>query len=300
VPGQNGKGISLSLVGIREMDCLEAQEVLSSYYDDEISDEMRSSLAEHVDSCRHCGEELSVFPKLSALVRDLDDPEPPDYIWPAITLRLDAETENAGVDVRTGQSSRLPRRWRVSVLATATLVMIVTGVVGITARRWHAPGHDHQLTADLNEYLGYFPSSPDGAQQILLAKYEGRAVNLAQAARHLGYRPATAVGLPKRYSLDAIYVLKMPCCPCVQSIYRCDDGEVFVVFEHDEQQPVWFGDRPRVSARFNGQRCDVVQIEDRLAVSWKEGNHCFTIVGVRDLDAIAILMTCLKASASQG
>ena len=282
------------------MDCSKAQELLSPYYDDEISGEVCLSLAEHVDRCRHCGETLSVFQELSALTRGLDDPEPPDSIWPRITLGLDAETANAGVDAPAGRLRRVSRRWRVSLLATATLVMIATGVVWITPQTWRGPGHDHQLTADFGEYLEHFPNSPDGAQQILLAKYGGQAVSLSQAARHLGYRPTIASGLPERYSLDGVYVLKMPCCTCVQTIYRRDDGAVLAVFEHDEKQPIWFGDRPRIRAQFGGRPCDVVQLQGRLAASWKEGRRYLTIVGLHDLDEMVLLIRCFKAIAPRG
>jgi hypothetical protein len=178
--------------------------------------------------------------------------------------------------------------------------MIATSVVWIASRTWLAPGHDRQLTADFGEYLRHFPNSPDDAQQILLAKYRGQAVSLSQAARQLGYRPAVAAGLLEHYSLDAVYVLEMPCCTCVQSIYRHNDGEVFAIFQHERKQPIWFGDRPRISAQFNGRPCDVVQFQDRLAASWKEGSRYLTIVGARNLDEIMLLMTYFQASDTQG
>lgn len=282
------------------MECSRARELLSPYCDDEIPADMHSSVAKHVNGCWKCDDEVSAFRQLSSLAAELDDPEPPNSIWANIALELYPKTRNPGADARSGRSRGFLQRWRVSLPATAALLMVAAGIAWIASRTWHDLGHDRQFATDFGEYLDHFPKSPDDAQQILLARYEGQAVSLSQATRHLGYRPAVATEPPKRYSLDGLYVLEMPCCRCVQSIYRRDDGGICAIFEHDEKQAVWFGNRPRISAQVDGHPCDVVQFQDRLAASWKEGNRYLTIVGAQDLDEMMLLMTHFHAGASQG
>lgn len=282
------------------MDCSKAQELLSAYYDGELSPGLRSSVAEHLPVCSQCMEELDIFRELSVMAKRLADPRPPEGLWKRIESELDAQAASTTVDVYAAPRERPSWKWRVAPFVTAAVIMTAIGVVWITSRTWHAPDHDRQLAADFGEYLNRFADDPDGAQQVLLTKYQGQAVSLPEAARHLGHRPVVPEELPNRYSLDAVYVLRMPDCICVQSLYRRDDGEVFAVFEHAGREPAWFGDRPRITARFNGHPCDVVQLRDRLAASWKEGSRYFTVVGARDLDEIMLLMADFQASTLPG
>lgn len=281
------------------MDCSKAEELLSPYYDDEATNEIRSLVAGHLRTCRHCGGQLAVFQELSVLARSLDELEPPDHLWSKIVIGLDEEIENGRVGARFEWSHFRPKTRRTFLLATAATAMIAAGVVWILSGRSHAPGIHRQFTADFDEYLEHLPNNPDGAQQILLAKYNGQAVSHAQAERHLGHRPAFATDLSEDYSLNAVYLLKMPCCICVQAVYRRNDGEVFAVFEHDEKQPIWFGERPRISAQFRGYPCELVQIQDHLLASWTDGGRSITIVGARDLDEITFLMTRLTSRSPQ-
>lgn len=279
------------------MECQQAQKLLSAYYDDALSVEVRSSVAGHVQSCANCSAELVVFQSLSRMAKGLDDPEPPARIWLGIEAGLDADRNGAPVVRTAAEPGRAAKRWRMSLLATAATVMIATGVVWIVLQTWHAPGHHGELAADFEEYLEHFATDPDVAQNVLLAKYDGQAVDVSQAVRQLGYRPAVAAGLPERYTLDAVYVLKMPCCTCVQSICRRDDGRVFAIFEHDEEQPVWFGDRPQIDTRCNGRPCRVIQADRGLLASWKANRRQLTVVGARNLEEIADLVGHLQDGA---
>jgi len=279
------------------MKCREAQELLSAYHDEELSGEARTSVAEHVHRCSRCGEEMAVFGEMSAMARGLDHPEPPDRIWTDIEAALDADRDGAPVGRPAAEPKRFPRKWRPSLLAAAAMILVATGVVWIASTTWHAPGHHHELAADFGEFLEHFPNNPDRAQEVLLAKYDGQAVDLSQAAEQLGYRPAVAAGLPENYTLDAVYVLNMPCCTCVQTICRRDDGRVFAIFEHDEEQPVWFGDRPRIETQCRGCACSVIQADRGLVASWKGNKRQLTVVGARDLGEVTDLVAHLKSNA---
>jgi hypothetical protein len=115
----------------------------------------------------------------------------------------------------------------------------------------------------------------------------------------VGYRPAVAAGLPEGYSLDATYALKMPCCTCVQTVCRREDGRVFAIFEHSEDQAVWCGDQPTDRAECNDRPCMLTQVQNSLLATWKSGGRQFTVVGARDLEEVGDLMAHLEAGSSE-
>lgn len=272
------------------MECQEVQKLLSAYYDRELPSELRSSVAGHVHTCSRCEEELAGFGELSAMARGLDDPEPPPQMWENIEAALDAERQGVPPVRPAAERGRFAARRWLSLLATAATLMITVGVVWIAARAWHGTGHPGEVAAVFDRYIEQFPENPELAQEVLLAKYDGQAVNMSQATKQLGYRPAVGGGLPNGYTLEAVYVLEMPCCRCVQSICRRDDGRLFALFEHDEAQPKWFGDRPRIDTECSGCQCSVVQADRGVVASWKGGNRHFTVVGAHDLEEIADLI----------
>ena len=129
------------------MDCQQVQKLLSAYYDGELSVDMRSSVAEHVQSCSDCGRELGVFQSLSGMAKGLDDPEPPTHIWAGIEAGLDADREGTSIVRPAAGQGRSPRKWRMRLLATVATMLVATGVVWIATRSWHAPGHHGELVS---------------------------------------------------------------------------------------------------------------------------------------------------------
>jgi hypothetical protein len=272
------------------MDCQQVQKLLSAYYDGELSLDVRPSVAEHVRHCPDCGPELVDFQSLSGMVKRLDDPEPPTGIWANIEAGLDAGREGTSSVRPVAEQGPIPRNWPTGILAAAATILVATGVVWMAARSWKAPGGHGELAATFEEYLEHFAGSPETAQNVLLARYGGESLDMAEATRQLGYRPVVAEGLPPGYSLEATYVLNMPCCTCVQSICRRDDGQVLAIFEHNEEHPAWFGDRPRTEAVCSGCPCCIAQTDRGLVASWKANKRQLTVVGARDQEEIADLV----------
>jgi hypothetical protein len=83
----------------------------------------------------------------------------------------------------------------------------------------------------------------------------------------------------------------MPCCTCVETIYKNADGETLAVFEHHDEEPAWFSNRPMIRVRCNGTPTSLVQVDDHLAASWRHQGRCLTVVGARDVDQVASLIT---------
>ena len=126
-----------------------------------------------------------------------------------------------------------------------------------------------------------------------MSNYEGRAVSYDEAATKVRYQPVTPERLPNGFSRKAVYLLRMPCCTCVQAIYQGTDGEKLAVFEHVDDQPVWFGTRPTIHTRCNGMPTSLVQVDDCLAASWKHQGRFVTVVGARDMEQVGQLMAFL-------
>ncbi len=280
------------------MDCQEVQSLLSAYHDGELSAELRPAVAEHIGGCSRCGEELAVFECLSGMSKRLVAPEPPEGVWAGIEAALDADLADAPGGRSAIQRGRPGKEWRPGFLVVAALVLIAAGVVWI-ATSWHSPGHHGELAADFEHYLEHFTSDPEGAQNILLAKYAGKSIDLAEAETLVGYRPAVAAGLPEGYAMDATYVLKMPCCTCVQTICRREDGRVFAIFEHSENQAVWCGDRSSDRVECNGRPCTLTQVQNTLLATWKSRQRQLTIVGVQSVEEIGNLMAHFDAEATK-
>ena len=182
---------------------------------------------------------------------------------------------------------RLPR-WPSSLSSTGAVVWLQ-----------HAgDGHGH-VAANFGRYLDEFERDPAAAQQVLLSSYEGRAVTYDEAAMKVRYQPVTPERLPNGLLRKEVYLLRMPCCTCVQAIYERANGERLAVFEHVDDQPVWFGPRPTIHARCNGTPCSLVQVDDRLAASWKRNGRYVTIIGAGDLDQVTELVAYLDVQQTE-
>lgn len=271
------------------MECVKVQELLSAYFDDQLLGDARSSVARHLQICSRCGEELAVFGQMSTLAGALDEPTPPEGIWTGIEAALDADPPRRTA-APFGAPSRAATRWRLGLLATAALVLVAAGIVWITAALRHTPVHHAELAADFDRYLDSFATDPGLAQNVLLAKYHGQRVNMAEATEQLGYQPAVAAGLPSGYSLESMYTLDMPCCKCLTTLCRRDDGKRLAIFEHEEEQPVWFGERPCIETQCNGHPCRVIGGGQGIVASWKSNKRQLTVVGARDLEEITDLI----------
>ena len=266
------------------MDCVEVKELLSAYYDGELSSSAQDAVARHVEECDTCSGELARFESLSAMAANLDMPAPRREIWLELQRQLDEEGRDEKVAVkRVGDTSRssgpIPR---FVGLAATVLLAVGMGVFGYST--WFGHGEHTDFTDKFGHYLEQFNRDPDSAQQFLLAQYENQRVDAERAIVHVGYRPAVAKGLPDGYTVATNYVMNMPCCTCVQSICERSDGSTFAIFEHDDEETKeWFGDRKEMSTICSGKKCTFVEMDDYMAVTWKRDNRHITVVGTRDL-----------------
>ncbi len=267
------------------MNCSEVQERLSAYHDGELSPDLAAEVAAHLADCSSCAAELVSFSELSHMSRRLTDPPVPTRMWEELETKIRGEEEHTAILARFVRN-RAPGR----LFAIAATILIAAGIGVVAYQAWFAGvGHDHRhdhIAEDFARFLDGFENRPDDAQQILLVNYEGRPATMQEATAVLGYEPVVAKGLPAGCTLQKVYLLKMPCCTCAQVVCRNKDGRSVAIFEHDSDQPVWFGDRPTVNCLCHDVPTSVIQVGDKLAATWKEGQRYITIIGANDLEEV--------------
>lgn len=268
------------------MNCHEVQKLLSAYYDGELPDEFRSAVAEHLAGCSTCAQELAGFKKLSVMAHGLRTPEPPAHIWSRIEAQLAGD---AAIAPQSKHAKRYGTYAAVAAIAAAVLIAVSIGIYQTWFRHDVSSGHN-EMVADFHQYLDRFPDDPDAAQRFLLAKYQSEPADIEQAARQLGYLPVVVTGMPAGFSRGEVYVMDMPCCKCVQCTCKRDDGRTLAIFEHDEKEPGWFGDRPVTTARCGDRECRIVQLNDGLAASWQQGDRQLTVVGASNMQEVEELV----------
>lgn len=269
------------------MNCSEVQQRLSAYFDGELSPDWESRVATHLDECSECSAQLADFDRLANLAAKLSTLEPSPQVWAAVERNMDRPVE-APPDRNSS--------WRTAWIAAASLAaMLFIGV----AVWWTVAGHDH--AAEFAQYLETFEHDPVAAERFLVSAYPAQSIQLKEAQSSLTYLPVVAQrGLPPKYSLQQAYVIEMPCCKCLLASYCAEGGHNISVFEHDEDQPEWFEDRPRVSAHCCGQSIAIIELNEKLAVTWQQGQQHITIVGIPTLEEVNQLVEHLATPRPNG
>lgn len=272
------------------MNCQETKELLSAYLDGELLIGLRPIASEHVERCPDCARELRSFEKLSQIASAFPSPVPSEHLWDQIEAELN---DTLGDEKLFREPISTSRSWRFSSPGwlSAAVVMLVAFVFSWFAYQLRSPESQHtQFTTDFSHYLMEFRRDPDAAQQFLLTNYEHQSWTPDQTLLNIGFRPAVANGPPLEYRIESTNVVKMPCCTCVEAVVLRPDGSKIVIFEHQEVDPKWFGDRTEIVANCKGKQCRVVEVNDQLAASWKHNQRHITTIGLRDLTEISKLV----------
>lgn len=275
------------------MNCEEVGARLSEFYDGELPADLAARISEHVNGCDTCTAELQSFGQIAGLFREQRDLAATPENWSELAVRLDQQTGRFQSWIFLKSSRRL------LPLMTASLIAAVA--IGYWAARKMSHEDVHRVAAaHVHKTLTRFPQKPRAVVDELSAQYQGTLVSLAAARELLGYEPVVAKLPSAGYRVASTHVLQMPCCKCPASLCVREDGSEFLIFEHKEEQAMWFGDSPAISAKCGGQICHCVQMPDQLAVTWKVGTRYVTAIGINGLEEIASLMSVVNPSNSAG
>ncbi len=67
-----------------------------------------------------------------------------------------------------------------------------------------------------------------------------------------------------------------------------------IVFEHKDEQSVWFGDLPCIETQCSGKQCRIIESAGQLAVSWRQNDRQFTMIGAADVAEVSQWVETLK------
>lgn len=259
------------------MDCQDVSSLMSAYYDDELRADTRMAVEAHLHSCPRCSAELESFRRLSQFAAQ----------WAAPSDE-GALLRPGGVAPRSADISNGPTaRHSISIRWAAILILLgVAAPIAFFSR--HRP-HAHSA-GEFEAFLETFHTSPETSDDFLARMFHGRLVETTTAEMFLKYRPAIARGVPEGYLVSSAYVVKMPCCTCLQVNLKGDNGRRLVLFEHDSLEKEWFEGRPTITAISQAGPTQLTQVEDALAASCGLERRRLTLVGARDLSEVDELL----------
>jgi hypothetical protein len=269
--------------GIRQgsdiMKCSEVRDHLSAYFDRELPIQRQSAVGAHLETCPDCNAGLLRLRRLSGLAKELPDPTPGD-MWSAIerqlTERKISPAEQEVIPIRYG---RFAWRWAANIAAVAAALVIAAYLLSDRSGR---PSAQPEMAVNLAQYVDEFRIDPERAQNALFKRYVGKPVQPESVFKLVHYKPSAPAELPGGLVRTAMYEVEMPCCKCIQCVYRRSDGGSLAVFEHAGDEPPCFGKKCPMKANCSDKNVCLVECEGQLVVSWKEGERFITLVGVRD------------------
>lgn len=280
--------------GIVAMNCMTTKRLISAYYDQELASDVQLELRRHLAGCAKCAQTVAEFQGLSHLATRLPDPPPPADLWHRIERALDQPRTNLLLRAISPVFASAKAAWQtrpaVRFAAVAAMVLVVVAGGLLVASFGLRESEHRQVATDFDRYLNQFHQDVDGAQQILMANYNGQRVDVSDAAAIVRYEPVAATQVPAGYAVDDVSVLEMPCCKCVQVIWQRQAGGHLAIFEHEKEQVTWFGERPSIAARCHGKAVRIVQMDQRLAATWTSGRRQLTLIGANDVDELLRLV----------
>ena len=267
------------------MNCDWIVDKLSAFIDNEVGGEDRRQIEEHCDQCERCRTMVSQYMSIGRIMRHAEERVDTEAVWERVAVRLD----NAAV---VSVSTKATKKWGYAILATAASISLFWFVLRDNTSR--EQGHDngsHQhssLAVDFQDVFQLVKSEPKAAIAKLVAKYQGQELDQKAATDYLGYEPALFKSIPEGFARVSTHVLNMPCCKCSATLCERSDGTSLIVFEHKDEQPVWFGyspsiETPSIEMQCSGTTCKIVESAGQLAVSWKNQDRQLTVVGANDL-----------------
>ena len=173
------------------MNCSTAQEFLSAFHDRELRPELEAEVREHVGQCVECARRLAEFSEISRMAAELRNPCAPASVWPELKSKLDHAPQTRPTSI-VGSVRQRRRALGMAIAASLVLALVSWGLLA----RWRQSDEHGQdrisMAANFGRYLNEFDQNPEQAQRVLVSNYEGRVVDLEEAARALRYPPRGA------------------------------------------------------------------------------------------------------------
>lgn len=266
------------------MNCIETQDLLSAFYDDELPNETRSEVAPHFAHCIKCKSQLDQFRRLSSLIIGLEQPKTPASVWSRIEANLTSDQAE-----KVSPTAVSANGWSKRQMLQMAAAIAATILIAVTAFSMWREHEDHREMVNAMEQVAFEINSA-GTTNLLLEKFGGNEVSFDDAITQVGYRPIASKGLPPGYQIESVQKLDMPCCECIQTACLKPDKSRLFVFEH-KKNVHWFEGRKKHQSEFCGKTCEVIKFDDHLAVTWRKDARYITLVGVSDDQEIELIIS---------
>lgn len=293
------------------MKCFTLEPLLSHFWDGELPPEMHRAAELHVQQCADCRRQLDQFRQLSELLASLPEPQPP-AMWAQVEKSLSAEKRQSQTTTPTAGRAGQRANWRPGcfgrawtlrsgspfrrVLHLAALLLVLAGV-SFFARHYAHHRSARAMEAVFMNYLDEFHQDPQAAQQWLLSAYPGRRIAPGTEDGG-GASGLAALPVPRGYTVASRYAIEMPCCRCLQTVCRRDDGSWIAIFEHGDQQLLAGRKGECSTAQCSGRTVRTLPLGQELAATWTENGRWVTVVGVSDTDELARLVPAIESASS--
>ncbi len=278
------------------MNCNDVADRLSEFMDGELDSILSEKISTHIESCMSCEEDLASHRRIRIWMREVEIPVDTELTWYRIEAAL-------AVKMRTNDrwSVKWPLKWALPALALAAsagfvmarAVWIPTSETSPLSHKKVLHRHD-SLAVDFRNVIDLAQSEPQSAISSLVEKYDGRPLDADAATKYIGYLPALFSRVPDGFQRVSTHVLNMPCCKCTATVCRRPNGTSLIVFEHKDEQPVWFGDLPSIETQCSGTQCRIIESAGQLAVSWRQDERQFTMIGAADVAEVSQWVESLK------
>ncbi|MEI7459776.1 MAG: zf-HC2 domain-containing protein [Pirellula sp.] len=273
------------------MNCKEVADKLSPFLDGELDSGQNERVSLHIESCDACNRDLESFRRIGERMREVETPVDTEGSWGRI---------EAAIPSKLRLSDRRSMKWLVLALALAASVGFVLARVtwyptnGTNTQHEHATHEHGSLAVDFRNVIQFAQLEPQKAISNLVEKYDGKQLDTESATKYVGYRPALLTRVPDGFQRVSTHVLNMPCCKCTATVCQRTNGTSVIVFEHKDEQPVWFGDLPSIDTQCSGTQCRIIESAGQLAVSWRQKDRQFTMVGAADVAEVSQWVETLK------
>jgi len=258
------------------MNCNDVIPLLSPFHDGQLPQGEHRVVAEHVAACAACSKKLESIRRLSDLVESTPAPDVPGTLLAKIERSLDS-------DVGLAPASWFSPRSRGGVAALVACTAAILGGLMV----WqisHGPSHSHEeMVRVFGEFLDSYEVRPASALELLAQRYQGTLISEAAATSALKRPTIARPVILASHQVAKRYLLKMPCCDCVQTIYAKNGETSIVLFEHEKEQTDWFHARPLIRTECRGKACCLVQLKDCLAATWPVDGGYVTALGIGDV-----------------
>jgi hypothetical protein len=255
------------------MNCDQVIPLLSAYYDGELPSVESAGVADHVASCSGCASRLESLQHLKGLVHR--SPAPP--VPTKIVNRVEAALRN---ETKVVNQPTFSRRQQLAMVVLATAAAFL-GIMVWLSRRGSRHDH-HEMAATYGEFLDAYAAGKNDAPQVLVNRFQGKPIKVQEASYVLKHDSVARPTLLANHEATNRYLLKMPDCDCVATVYACEGKTSLVLFEHDGEHPEWFGKRSMTRTECAGKSCCLVPLDGSMVATWKANGGYITAVGIRD------------------